>query len=127
MGDVEAVGNEEKEVFDSPDSLGSGHLGQGPAHPDLDAIAEQQGDTNDACEDLFTVISACHVTETQTGILPSKHRMWRSLFRVSWGCQAGATRRTDVDVSFLRPWNVHCASECKSHANSVQRGRALGV
>lgn len=52
MSYIEAIGHEEQEILQSPDSLGGSDLGQGPAHPTFDGIAKQQSYTDDGSEDL---------------------------------------------------------------------------
>lgn len=53
MSDIETIGNEEQEIFDSPDSLGGSDLGQGPANPAFDGIAKQQSYADNGSEDLY--------------------------------------------------------------------------
>jgi len=53
MRQIEAIGDQEKEIFNAPDTSGGSDLGQSPAHPRLDCISKQQCDTRNGCQDLY--------------------------------------------------------------------------
>lgn len=118
MSDIETIGNEEQEIFDSPDSLGGSDLGQGPANPAFDGIAKQQSYADNGSEDLYMTINI-QIKNKSRKTSPTQQASKVAVpgsQPVSYISRSPISRPTDVDVSFLGPRDVHDwedARECK--------------